>query len=150
MINDQATKEVRNRIKDSILKKIEESYIRPYQLEGAIESENEWKSFGFYSESEDEKKLVWEALYFIHRGICVIRVYRESPLNVYFSYKFNDFDNDLLKESASVFMKETANLKLVTQEEYIQISEDDELGVLNNLATCPLPPPLEINKIPRA
>ena len=62
--------------------------LKPYAKAGG-HSERGWRVAGFYAFDTAASRLIFEALHYEVPGICVIRVYRENPLEVLFARKWS-------------------------------------------------------------
>src|SRR5262249_20062613 len=62
--------------------------LKPYTKAGG-QSGRGWRVTGFYASDTAESRLVFEALHYEKPGICVVRVYRENPLEVLFARRWS-------------------------------------------------------------
>src|SRR5712664_263021 len=63
--------------------------LKPYTKAGGKNSGRGWRVAGFYASDTADSRLVLEGLHYERPGLCVIRVYRENPLQVLFARKWS-------------------------------------------------------------
>jgi hypothetical protein len=61
--------------------------LKPYTKAGG-QAGRGWRVAGFYVPDKAESRLVFEGLHYETPAICVVRVYRENPLEVLFARKW--------------------------------------------------------------
>ena len=59
--------------------------IKPYETIGGQNTDHLWRTAGFYAQESRKGRLVLEALYFEVTETCVVRVFRERRLTVFYA-----------------------------------------------------------------
>jgi hypothetical protein len=104
-----------------------------------------WRTAGAYLDVTENNRLVLEALYLERRDTCVIRVYEESPLEVFFARKFSiraDSCADILDSAVESF-----ELRLPPRLPTLK-RVSASLGLKVAQSTTPVPPPVNVAAVP--
>lgn len=129
--------------------------LKPYKQAGG-QSRRGWRVAGFYAFDTAESRLVFEALHYEAPAICVVRVYRESPLEVLFARKWS---GELSRfelaagEAAAVFRAALPAAPISSQEAdgdlgEMPLSAEERELILGALQ--PIPPPCNMDAIQAA
>jgi hypothetical protein len=143
------------RVRRSVESRGRDGELKLYSRAGG-QSGRGWRVAGFYASETAESRLVFEALHYETPAICVLRVYREIPLNVLFARKWS---GDISRfeiaagAAATVFREALPDTPLPSLEvddgldEMPMSAEDRELI---SSALLPVPPPCNPDAIDAA
>jgi hypothetical protein len=152
MIQFTVLEQIVSRARKSVESSDRDGELKPYTNAGG-QSGRGWRVAGFYASDTADSRLVFEALHYETPAICIIRVYREHPLEVLFARKWA---GDILRfeiaaeNAATVFraaLPATALPACVDEEGVadMPLSAEDRERLLSVLQ--PLPPPCNPNGI---
>jgi hypothetical protein len=113
-----------------------------YELQGGGKGgARAWRAVGFFSEAVNGRRVVFEALYPAEPG-CLLRVYREAPLEYLSTTRVQDRTTDAHMTAARVFVEAVSNTSLrdvVAEQQRRRRSFPPEVMS----ALYPVPPPDE-------
>ena len=124
--------------------------LRSYRRRGGVETDNPWRVAGFYANETKDTRLVVEAFYLVSHDTCVVRVFREGPLEILYARKsVGDLTKltSILDEAASAFLLHLKNAlsHQETEAGFGLISKLLGMPLLQGLA--PIPPPMNLADI---
>lgn len=122
--------------------------VKPYETEGGRSSDNPWQTAGFYTDESRKNRLVLEALYFEATAICVVHVYREGRLKVFFAKKIvgqAEKLTQLVGEALPVFLSRLPTRPVKTEEPEMS-ALGDRADALARLL-LPVPPPVRLSEL---
>jgi len=155
MIQFTVLEQIVSRARKSVESTDRDGELKPYTKAGG-QSGSGWRVAGFYASDTADSRLVFEALHYETPAICIIRVYREHPLEVLFARKWagdiSRFEN-AAENAAKVFrcaLPATPFPARVVDEglDDMPFSEEDRERLLSVLQ--PIPPPCNPNGIDEA
>jgi hypothetical protein len=123
-----------------------------YCVVGAQGSSNEWRASGFYAAEPNVSRVVLETLFFLQKGICVIRVFREQPFELFSAWKVVGDPSRLhsaIAEAARVFearMPVGAVAADPVDPEEAAFWESVAPGTMN-IVLAPIPPPVQLSDV---
>ncbi len=105
MIQFTVLEQIVSRARKSVESSDRDGELKSYTKAGG-QSERGWRVAGFYASDTADSRLVFEALHYEIPAICIIRVYREHPLEILFARKWagdiSRFEN-AVENAATVF-----------------------------------------------
>jgi tetratricopeptide (TPR) repeat protein len=146
-IESTKAKALRDAALDEIERTIPRGHVLPYELSGGEESPRPWRVWGFFAEVVSEGRLVCEfGEFMVGPGphIVLVRVYRESPLEVLFTARVADW-RGLCDRAIHCFLAEIQGESLVNvvmRDLEIRESFPENFSELR-LILYPIPPPVE-------
>lgn len=114
-----------------------------------------WRSTGFYVVTDDDRRLVLEVLHHDAITACIVRVFLENPLEMYFSFKnessIREVEN-LIGQGIDKFSEVLQGTRVVDpEEEDFEGLGFDPIDIESIKQTLmPLPPPFRPELIPIA
>jgi hypothetical protein len=129
--------------------------LKPYTKAGG-QAGRGWQVVGFYAFDTGDSRLVFEALYYQTPGVCVIRVYRENPLEILFARKWSgDTSRFTLAVAAAADIFRSAlpvepapNHDADASLDDIPLPAEDRQLIADALK--PIPPPCDLDAIEKA
>ena len=146
MLDNAAVEAAVAREFDSLCRK--EAFMR-YARAGGCGS---WQTMGFYSESPTSGRFVVEALLVVEPGICVVRAYQDSPLEILYAAKISNRKDVLPAALSRASNLLTARLPAdaiapaAASAEYRNMMDSISPELVNALS--PLPPPCRLGETP--
>lgn len=104
-----------------------------------------WRTAGAYLSIADENRLVLEALYVQQIDTCVVRVYQESPLKVFYARKFGIGAPSCAQIMDSAFAAFGQHLPSRLPG---QLVAHESLGPEVERVLLPVPPPVNVADVP--
>ena len=124
--------------------------LRSYRRQGGEETENPWQVAGLYGYESKNERLVLEAFYLASHDTCVVRVFRESPLEILYARKaVNDLTRlaAVLDEAAAQFLLHLKNAVPLRTSEAGYGLADRVFGKVFSQAMAPIPPPINLAEL---
>lgn len=121
--------------------------LRSYRRQGGEETENPWQVVGLYGYESKHERLVLEAFYLASHDTCVVRVFRENPLEILYARKaVNDLTRlaAVLDEAAAQFLLHLKNAVPLQTSQAGYGRLDRLLGKSFSRAMAPIPPPIDL------
>ena len=87
MIDFTTVEQIVFRACGSVQSRDRDGELKPYTKAGG-QAGGGWRVAGFYAADVHDSRLVFEALHYTSPAICIVRVYREQPLEVLFARKW--------------------------------------------------------------
>ena len=125
-----------------VAQRIPEGRVLEYEIAGGQESAHPWEAAGFFSEVVGQGRLVFEALFFAARGMCVLRVYRESSSEVLSTAVMEQIEPEEGLAAGDVFVSSLRTQDLVDVAAERQQLRESDLPDLVERVLYPLPPPI--------
>ena len=122
--------------------------VKPYQTEGGSASDDPWRTAGFYAYESRKNRLVLEALYFEIAAICVVRVFREGRLKVFYAKKIvgeAEKLNQLVGEALPVFLSQLPAKPVKNDAPEVSAFGDMAHSLARLL--LPVPPPVRLSEM---
>jgi hypothetical protein len=119
--------------------------LRSYRRRGGDDTDNPWHVAGCYTNETKDERLVLEAFYLPSHDTCVVRVFRETPLEILYARKsIGDITKlaVILDEAAAQFLLHLKNAVPLQ-------STESGFGLIGKLlgiteALAPIPPPVDL------
>jgi hypothetical protein len=123
------------------------SALRSYRRHGGEETENPWQVAGLYAYESKDARLVLEAFYLTSHDTCIVRLFREAPLEILYARKsVSDLTKlaAVLDEAAGQFLLHLKNaVPLQTSEAGYGLAAR-LFGKVFSQAMAPIPPPINL------
>jgi len=121
--------------------------LRSYRRQGGDETENPWQVAGLYAYESKDGRLVLEAFYLTSQDTCIVRVFREAPLEILYARKSVSDVTKLaavLDEGAAQFLLHLKNAVPLQASEAGYGFADRLFGRAFSQAMAPIPPPINL------
>jgi hypothetical protein len=155
MIPFSILEQIINRSRKSLESRERDGELKSYTKAGGVSGRG-WSVTGFYTRETDESRLVFEALHYELPELCLIRVYRENPLEILFARKWCGdmarFEQTVAK--AAMVFRAALPIRPLPSDDFEEGLEDIPLSaedreLLSSVLT-PIPPPCNPDAIEEA
>jgi hypothetical protein len=122
--------------------------VKQYKNAGGQSTGNPWQTTGFYTYESRKNRLVLEALYVETATTCVVRVFRERRLKVFYAKKVVDeLDNlaQIIQEAVLVFQSQLPRKPIKKDEPDMSAFGDIAQSIEHLL--LPAPPPVRLSEL---
>ncbi|HPS00479.1 MAG TPA: tetratricopeptide repeat protein [Candidatus Sumerlaeota bacterium] len=129
--------------------------LRRYSNSGGELTGNPWFTAGLLLLRPDDNKLVCEADLVSSLNLCVFRVYWENPLDIVHAFKCSVTSEkfpQVIRAAIDAFSAQISKLQVCTQEDLKGVMEgasvSEPMKKYYEMATVPIPPPLDLDDVP--
>lgn len=122
--------------------------VKQYENSGGLSTSNPWQTAGFYTYESRKNRLVMEALYLEAATTCVVRVFREGRLKVFYAKKVvGELDGltPMIHEAASAFQSHLPRKPVKNDEP--DMSAFGDIAQSMERLLLPVPPPVRLSEL---